>query len=1024
MTKIDYAEFLRAFKVLPNEGIGFFLGSGCSVSAGIPTGNQLIWELKRNIYCSSTKTKEEVFNDLGLRANQEKIQSYFDQLSDSPKYGSNSEYSYYFEKCYPQAVHRKMFLKERMLNKEPTLGHLCLGSLIENKKVSRVFTTNFDDLIEKGILTHSSSCSYVKYSEDNKSFPDESNANLPWIMKLHGDYLYDSLANTENELKSLEERFHSYLQNYAKKGGLILVGYSGSEESILGCLENILSFENPFPNGFYWAVRKGEKVNDRVEKLIEAISSKNALTGIVEIESFDEFCFDLADTCRLTTPQIESRLDDIKALLPFNLIGCKKDEIQPIKLNSLKIVKYPSSYYKFDTTVQNWKELRATIDKSNIVAGLTKGKILALGDVDEISKVFKEKITSEATLQDFSHKYLSRINSVELGLIYEQISKSLETLGLNCVNHKRRLFYAQNLKPTEMDFKIAKVSDNEIRSNTYEAFEFQLEIIGSEIYFVINPTVHIAISNKVKAKTFYNQIISNRYNKNVGFKLGMWLRKLKVNNQIIFKYAHSETVISNSFSYADIGESKVVDYFNKVKKMNEPLLRFNGLDSNYSIEHPLKGLSSFGPFSSSLTSSSTVEFLKISVIAPKSEFGKVESFFKGFENQSPCKSEQNYLLNFTSIVDIFKKRIDLPRNSSDSLFSDLTIETSASIEQFYEEMKRRVDQLETIRSKFDLLVIYFPNYWEKFRERKDESVYFDLHDSIKIYCAKKNIKVQFLNDKSFGYFDEARVKWWLSLAMFTKSGGTPWVVDESENTAFIGLSYSVSKVKQNKVTIGMSQVFDSKGRGARFFLNPISKPIFIGKTPYMSKEDSRRLINSLKEVYFNVDTNAQLKKLVIHKTTPFISTEIEGILQATKGIEVELLHIQQYPLWRGVKGDRQKKESANYPVDRGTTIQLDDNSFLLFTHGNISNANYLNTNKDFYKGARGIPAPLKITRYAGKSPIEDIANDIMKLTKMNWNAGELYKTLPVTIDFSKVLSRYSKQDELLLNIPYDFRYFI
>tara|TARA_B100001248_G_C27381996_1_gene457482 strand:+ start:456 stop:602 length:147 start_codon:yes stop_codon:yes gene_type:complete len=48
----------------------------------------------------------------------------------------------------------------------------------------------------------------------------------------------------------------------------------------------------------------------------------------------------------------------------------------------------------------------------------------------------------------------------------------------------------------------------------------------------------------------------------------------------------------------------------------------------------------------------------------------------------------------------------------------------------------------------------------------------------------------------------------------------------------------------------------------------------------------------------------------------------------------------------------------------------------------------------------------------------------MKLTKMNWNAGELYKTLPVTIDFSKVLSRYSKQDELLLNIPYDFRYFI
>lgn len=975
--KIDYSEFIRAFKVIPREGIGFFLGSGCSVSAGIPTGNQLIWEFKRNIYCSSNKIKEENFSDLGLKSNQEKIQKYFDDINDSPDFGSSAEYSYYFEKCFPQAPHRKMFLKERMLNKEPTLGHLCLGALIEDKKVSRIFTTNFDDLIEKGITTHNSSCSYVKYSEDNKSFPDESNKDVPWVMKLHGDYLYDSLANTESELKSLEDRFHSYLKDYAKDGGLVFVGYSGSEESILTCLEEASNIETPFPNGFYWAIRKGQKLNERVSKLLDVIGSKNKLTGIIEIESFDEFCYDLASSNELTSPQIESRITEIQAIQPFNLVGCRKGEMEPVKLNSIKISKFPASYFQFDTSIKNWKELRETIGDSNIVAGLLKGKVLAIGDANEISNTFGDKVLSEVTLQDFSYKYLKRINSVELGLLYEQIMKSLEKQGFKCVSYKRRLFYSPDLKPTDMDFKFAKISDNEIRANTYEAFEFQLEIIGDNLYFILCPTVYIAIANKNKAKTFYNQIVSNRYNKNVDFKLSMWLRKLKSNNSIKFEFAHSATVLADNFSYADIGDSNVVDYFNKVNKMSEPLLRFNGLDTTYSIEHPLKGLSSFGPFSSSLISNPTVEFLKLSLIAPRKEFGKVERFFKSFEESSNCKSEHNYLLNFTSIIDIFKKRMELPKNTEDSLFSDLTVESQISIEQFYEEMKRRIDQLETIRSKFDLLVIYVPDYWDKFKERKDENVYFDLHDSIKIYCARKNIKVQFLNDKSMTYFDEARVKWWLSLAMFTKAGGTPWVVDESEHSAFIGLSYSTSKSKKNKVTIGMSQVFDSKGRGARFFLNPINKPIFIGKTPYMSKEDSRRLINSLKEIYFKVDINAELKKLIIHKTTPFIEAEIEGILQATKGIDVELLHIQHYPLWRGIKGDRQKKQPASYPVDRGTTIQLDDNSFLLFTHGNIPSTDFLNQKKDYYKGARGVPAPLKITRYAGKSSLDEIANDII-----------------------------------------------
>jgi hypothetical protein len=118
------------------------------------------------------------------------------------------------------------------------------------------------------------------------------------------------------------------------------------------------------------------------------------------------------------------------------------------------------------------------------------------------------------------------------------------------------------------------------------------------------------------------------------------------------------------------------------------------------------------------------------------------------------------------------------------------------------------------------------------------------------------------------------------------------------------------------------------------------------------------------------------------------------------------------------------KEVHGYPIQRGTVIQLDDFSFLLWTHGSVLDNDVAGTGRNYYQSGRGIPAPLLIRRFRGKDPIETTAKEILALTKMNWNGGELYKTLPVTLDFSKRLSRYAKQAETLQAIPYDFRFFM
>ena len=105
-------------------------------------------------------------------------------------------------------------------------------------------------------------------------------------------------------------------------------------------------------------------------------------------------------------------------------------------------------------------------------------------------------------------------------------------------------------------------------------------------------------------------------------------------------------------------------------------------------------------------------------------------------------------------------------------------------------------------------------------------------------------------------------------------------------------------------------------------------------------------------------------------------------------------------------------------------MQLDNNSLLLWTHGCVKDVELKGT-FNYYKGGRGIPIPIVIKRFQGDSSGDMLVNELLMLTKMNWNSGDsLYKNLPVTIDFSKIVARMSKQNMITHNKSYDFRYFM
>lgn len=265
------------------------------------------------------------------------------------------------------------------------------------------------------------------------------------------------------------------------------------------------------------------------------------------------------------------------------------------------------------------------------------------------------------------------------------------------------------------------------------------------------------------------------------------------------------------------------------------------------------------------------------------------------------------------------------------------------------------------------------------------------------------------------------------MGIYVKANGTPWRIESNDQgTAFVGLGYAIKQNAKNKVVLGSSQIFDGNGNGLKFLLQPIEKPVYYNRNPFMSKEDAFRLVSNIRNTYNRIDPAIGLKKIIIHKTTHFTREEIEGINNALTGInDIELLQIQQFCDWRALKLKKNpqtgKHEFDGYPIERGSIIQIDEYSFLLWTHGVVQSPEFSRT---YYQGKRGIPVPLLVRRFMGKTSIEDVASDILKFTKMNWNGAELYKTLPVTIDFSKRLSIMGKQLEELGSNAYDFRYFI
>lgn len=254
--------------------------------------------------------------------------------------------------------------------------------------------------------------------------------------------------------------------------------------------------------------------------------------------------------------------------------------------------------------------------------------------------------------------------------------------------------------------------------------------------------------------------------------------------------------------------------------------------------------------------------------------------------------------------------------------------------------------------------------------------------------------------------EPAAFAWNFSTALYYKANGKPWRLAKLRlDTCYVGISFFQNLRNPNlDIQTSMAQVFTHNGEGIVLRGTDVTVDRFT-REPHMTEKQAHLLLSEALSRYHKKAGRGPVR-VVVHKKTLFREEERNGIQQATGSLAKDFVTIHTRAPFRVLR-------TGNYPVLRGSMVQLDDNRCLLYTTGYTPRVRT-------YPGNR-VPVPLLLTHY-GDSQLKEICEEILGLTKLNWNTTAFGTYLPITLAFAQKVGRVLSelQDDKLLQDHYRF----
>jgi len=273
-----------------------FFGAGVSASAGVPLAEQIVSSVIVRVFEKSNPAKRGQVTAEDLR----------EWVSRQKWFNPNFRYVSALEKEYPSVYLRTELFKDLLKGKQPSPSHLVYVIGVKSGHLAPVlYTTNWDTLAEDAYyILRGTNCITIRSIDALKMVNLEEGR---YVIKLHGDYdRYDVRYIREGMAKHHDD-MKAFLRKSLSGAGLLVMGYSGTEYSIMNTLIELTNdYEEVLSEGVLWAYRGNIKqIPESITDLMAVGLEKGKDFRIFELEESDYFFEQLAADLKLNSIEDE-----------------------------------------------------------------------------------------------------------------------------------------------------------------------------------------------------------------------------------------------------------------------------------------------------------------------------------------------------------------------------------------------------------------------------------------------------------------------------------------------------------------------------------------------------------------------------------------------------------------------------------------------------------------------------------------------------------------------------------------------
>jgi hypothetical protein len=360
---------------------------------------------------------------------------------------------------------------------------------------------------------------------------------------------------------------------------------------------------------------------------------------------------------------------------------------------------------------------------------------------------------------------------------------------------------------------------------------------------------------------------------------------------------------------------------------------------------------------------------------------------------------QNYWAQLKNISELYTSAIErmLEREPKPNVIVCITPEeVDASLERLSEQ-ESAVSQPQRTRS--NRTRISEPGITDvDVDERISGSAPFNVRRALKAAFMRFEIPTQIVRGSTLGQSlpagrrhqqDEATKAWNLTAGLYYKAGSHLWrLADIQHGSCYVGVSFYHERFGEKPgMRTSLAQIFTHVGDGLVLRGKSFDWDELQGTSPHLTEELAEELLRNVIRKYTDHAGGSPPTRVVLHKSSRFEKAEYEGFQKALAN------SIHQWDFVAMEKRDIQFYRQGQRPPVRGTWIRLADRDYILYTRGYIPFFRV-------YPGMR-VPQPLEVIEHFGTSAPDTVLNEILALTKMNWNSADFSCEEPITLNFSR-----------------------